>query len=184
MRRQLLTMDSGRRAQALVLLLSYMTQVTLNSPSFWKFISMVLQASIQQWHMQPYPHALREAPIVLFFQLKRWSQKDSHRPVNKDLAPFSFEVGATFDLPLFESARGLQVKWLKYRLVTVLLHTGLHPWAGHYRSILSGCRQLPNGNAKWTAMLTDDDRAIRPCTAADLQHAFSNCYLLGLCREA
>ena len=135
------------------------------------------------WHMQPYPHALREAPIVLFFQLKRWSQKDSHRPVNKDLTPFSFEVGATFDLPLFESARGLQVKWLKYRLVTVLLHTGLHPWAGHYRSILSGCRQLPNGNARWTPMLTDDDRAIRPCTAADMQHAFSNCYLLGLCRE-
>ena len=142
-----------------------------------------LQASIQQWHMQPYPHALREAPIVLFFQLKRWSQKDSHRPVNKDLTPFFFEVGATFDLPLFESARGLQVQWLKYRLVTVLLHTGMHPWAGHYRSILSGCRQLPNGNARWTPMLTDDDRAIRPCTAADMQHAFSNCYLLGLCRE-
>ncbi|CAE7408788.1 unnamed protein product, partial [Symbiodinium sp. CCMP2456] len=78
----------------------------------------------------------KPAPMVLFFQLKRWSQKDSRRPVHKDLAIFPFEVGATLDLPFFESAQG------------------------HYRSILSGRRQLPDGSDKWTAMITDDDRSI------------------------
>ncbi|CAE7364170.1 unnamed protein product [Symbiodinium sp. CCMP2592] len=144
-----------------------------------------LQASIVDWHLQPpFPYAFCQAPRMLFFQLKRWAQKDPSRPARKDLMPFPFEVGAPIDLPIFERAQGLHVQWQRYRLVTVLVHTGMHPWAGHYRSILSGFRQLPNGDTKWMAMLTDDGREVRLCSSADMQHAISNCYLFGLCRDS
>ena len=122
-----------------------------------------LQASIEDWHLQTFPHALRQAPRMLFFQLKRWAQKDPRRPAQKDLTRYPFEVGAAIDLPLFARAQGLHVQWQRYRLVTILIHTGLSPWSGHYRSILSGFRQLPNGSSKWMAMLTDDGREVRIC---------------------
>ena len=143
-----------------------------------------LQASIVDWHLQTFPHALRQAPRMLFFQLKRWAQKDPRRPAQKDLTRYPFEVGAAVDLPLFARAQGLHVLWQRYRLVTILIHTGLSPWSGHYRSILSGFRQLPNGSSQWMAMLTDDGREVRICTESDMQHAYSNCYLFGLCRDS
>ena len=154
----------------------------LYQPMTLELNSNGLQASIVDWHLQTFPHALRQAPRMLFFQLKRWAQKDPRRPAQKDLTRYPFEVGAAVDLPLFARAQGLHVLWQRYRLVTILIHTGLSPWSGHYRSILRGFRQLPNGSSKWMAMLTDDGREVRICTESDMQHAYSNCYLFGLCR--
>ena len=46
-----------------------------------------------------------EVKLSLFFQVKRWAQKNLRQPVHKDLTQFPFEVGAIVDLPYFESVK-------------------------------------------------------------------------------
>ena len=149
-----------------------------------------LQASINEWHRQHSSrsdclHALQQAPIAIFFQLERWTQR-SHG-IHKLMNEFPFGVGATVDLPCFAQSQVLTVAWYKYRLLTVAIHTGVTPRSGHYRAILGGLRQHPEGSSKWLSMivdLVDDDRDIRMCSLNIMQHAACNCYVLGLCRES
>ena len=106
-----------------------------------------LQASIRQWHSQHYTHALHQAPMVLFLQLKRWTQK--RRNLVKNTSSFSVEVGEQIVLPCFLHVRGLDVQWLAYRVMSFAVHTGASLWSGHYQAVLSGHRQLPDGTTGW-----------------------------------
>eukprot|EP00439_Symbiodinium_sp_Y106_P045228 s1851_g5.t1 len=116
-----------------------------------------LQANIRQWHSQHYTHALHQAPMVLFLQLKRWTQK--RRNLMKNASSFSVEVGEQV-LPCFLQVRGLDVQWLAYRVMSFAVHTGASLWSGHYQAVLSGHRQLPDGTTGWCGMITDDNRDI------------------------
>ena len=67
-----------------------------------------LQAIIRRWHGQHYKHA--QAPLILFFQVKRWTQK-RHR-VTKDHSVLPVEVGEHVDLPCFQRVRRPQLNGL------------------------------------------------------------------------
>ena len=91
---------------------------------------------------------------------------------------FPFEVGATVDLPCFAQSQGLAIAWYKYRLISVAIHTRATPRSGHYRAILGGLRQHPDGSSKWLSMIVDDDRDIQTCGSGiiapcNMQHAIA-----------
>ena len=119
--------------------------------------------------------------MVLFLQLKRWTQK--RRNLVKNTSSFSVEVGEQVVLPCFLQVRGLDVQWLAYRVMSFAVHTGASLWSGDYQAVLSGHRQLPDGTTGWYGMITDDNRDIQVCSSTFLQHAHHNNYLLGLCRD-
>ena len=137
-----------------------------------------LQASITAWHQQHYPHAFSKAPTILYLQIKRYTQKDG--TIHKNMHFFDYQVGTEVRLPVFGSAAGLDVQWRSFSVMSVVVHAGLSVHSGHYQALLSGYQKRPSAH-RWISLITDDGRTARECTEAQLQHAYCNCYLIGLC---
>ena len=137
-----------------------------------------LQASITAWHQQHYLHAFSKAPAILYLQIKRYTQKDG--TIHKNMHFFDYQVGTEVRLPVFSSVAGLAVQWQSFSVLSVVVHAGLSVHSGHYQALLSGYQKRPSAH-RWISLITDDGRTARECTEAQLQHAYCNCYLIGLC---
>ena len=136
-----------------------------------------LQASITAWHRQHYLYAFQQVPIFLYLQIKRYTRMDG--VTHKNMHYFDFQVGADVRLPVFSSATGLEIEWKSYVVISVVVHTGLTVGSGHYQALLSGFQMHPTAH-RWVSMITDDGKSARICTEQQMQHAYCNCYIIGL----
>ena len=136
-----------------------------------------LQASIYAWHQQHYTYALRQAPQLLCLMIKRYTQH--FVGPHKNTTFMDYQVGATLWLPVFGSARGLEVTWRGYSILGMIVHTGNSVHSGHYTAFLSGYRRYPTAH-RWVTLLADDGRAVKDANEHQLQHSRCNNYIIGL----
>ncbi|CAE7271258.1 unnamed protein product [Symbiodinium sp. KB8] len=165
-------------ANSTLLTFLWMGMVQMACPGFdstMLFGELKPQSLLQAW--QP---ALdrQQAPAILYLQIKRYTQKDG--TIHKNMHFFDYQVGTEVRLPVFSSAAGLAVQWRSFSVLSVVVHAGLSVHSGHYQALLSGYQKRPSAR-RWISLITDDGRTARECTEAQLQHAYCNCYLIGLC---
>ena len=136
-----------------------------------------LQASIYAWHQQHYTYALRQAPQLLCLMIKRYTRH--FVGPHKNTTFMDYQVGATLWLPVFGSARGLDVTWRGYSILGMIVHTGNSVRSGHYTAFLSGYRRYPTAH-RWVTLLADDGRPVKDANEHQLQHSRCNNYIIGL----
>ena len=87
------------------------------------------QACINAWHRQDHTHALQAAAPLVCFQLGRFKRGRRITKIRKCLRPSHVCV------PVFRDGTA-DVEHVRYRLVSMVIHLGTSPNAGHYRAIL------------------------------------------------
>ena len=175
MRSRLPMLASGRDVMHLETSLSFPTEVIVSSPLHWKFIEMVCRPV--SWHQQHYTYALRQAPQLLCLMIKRYTRH--FVGPHKNTTFMDYQVGATLWLPVFGSARGLDVTWRGYSILGMIVHTGNSVRSGHYTAFLSGYRRYPTAH-RWVTLLADDGRPVKDANEHQLQHSRCNNYIIGL----
>ena len=126
-----------------------------------------VQSLIISWRNQASRHAAVSLPPVVPLQIGRFSHDGSKLRGQIVLTP-------TIHLPLFadESTRTTSCK---YVLQAAIFHLGPDIHAGHYRTVLF--------NQGKPYMVTDDNQYPSPVTAACIEEATHNAYLVFYCRH-
>ena len=91
-----------------------------------------LQAAIDDWHRQAFPHALVSAPQWLAMRLNRFQQQTPTGPLSKVRAALNWCT----ELLLPEFTEGLNVQQVRYRVCAFAVHLGDSVESGHYRALL------------------------------------------------
>ena len=93
-----------------------------------------LQATIDHWHRQPNTHALNSEAQVVVTQLRRFDYVDHRALKPRDRVTLS--SGDTLRMPVFSGGGKMHTYDAPYRLLFAIIHSGDHPCAGHYQSLL------------------------------------------------
>ena len=119
---------------------------------------------IDDWHGQACVHALSEAPAFLLIQLNRFSGDDGGR------SHCRVQHGDTRSVPTFRNSAVLdaETQLLQYRLVSIIIHKGVHSTSGHYQAAT-----VDDVDQLW---LHDDGST--PTPQHDLEDIYQNTYLL------
>ena len=123
-----------------------------------------VQMIIDDWHGQACVHALSEAPAFLLIQLNRFSGDDGGR------SHCRVQHGDTLSVPTFRNSAVLdaETQLLQYRLVSIIIHKGVHSTSGHYQAAT-----VDDVDQLW---LHDDGST--PTPQHDLEDIYQNTYLL------
>ena len=129
-----------------------------------------LQELVWQWEAQASQHAFEDCPRLLCLCLARYSHSEGEASKNCSVVRCGHEDIA---FTTFASPQSLSVTQVMYRIQSVIVHLGMSPKHGRYRSFLSH-------GGHW--FYTDDDRVAEPAQPADLEVLSRQCYLLWLSR--
>ena len=136
------------------------------------------QACVDAWHHQEYVHALHTAAPLVCVQLGRFQHGRRITKIRKCLRP------SHVHFPVFRDATA-EVMRVPYRLISMVMHMGSSPNAGHYRAILmpsmshsalGGESSIPDVEL-CQAHVTDDGVTSELVLLADIHNICCNCYL-------
>ncbi|CAE7628410.1 METTL9 [Symbiodinium sp. CCMP2456] len=126
-----------------------------------------LQDLLLFWHRQDAMHALDALYPWLYLQLPRfeWAGHRAHKTTQ------AYHFADTLQVPVYQNAHDLEVRWVPYRTCCYVQHHGAAPNSGHYTVIQA------NPSQPW---LLDDAKDPRPLNAHMYDHACRNMYVVVL----
>ena len=132
---------------------------------------LTLQTLINNWHFQHVPFALSTPPDLLCFLLTRYTLQPSAR-LTYEKNTCAIQLPRLVRVPCFLE-ESLTCRWLRYRLASVIVHTGDSPEQGHYTSV------LVSGSGTWG---TNDHRRAQLTSLEDVS-TVNGCYMLWMVRH-
>ena len=108
-----------------------------------------VQTLIDDWHGQACIHALSEAPAFLLIQLNRFSGDDGGR------SHCRVQHGDTLSIPTFRNAAvpDTETQLLQYRLVSTIIHKGVHSTSGPLLMMQIACGFMTTGQHPHHSMI-------------------------------
>ena len=95
-----------------------------------------LQHCIYSWHTQAHVHAHREAPLLLFVQLRRFHYSESDSRAVKLRTDVRTQVDEVVRLPCYLNSAESSTYMQKYQVVGFVYHIGDSLKARHYKAAL------------------------------------------------